>query len=55
MNILTKAYFLALIVYVRMTWGRHNSHYVFRLADNPKFMGPLDAARQAPGTPKRKA
>ncbi len=48
MNLLTKAYYLTLIAKVRLTWGRHNSHYTFRVPGNPKFMGALDAARMIP-------
>ena len=35
MNILTKAYYLALMANLRLTWNRHDSAYAFHLPDNP--------------------
>ncbi len=48
MNIFTKAYFLALMGYIRLAWGRHDSRYAFHLPENPKFMGALEAAKLIP-------
>lgn len=48
MNLITKGLYLMLIARVRLTWGRHNSRYTFRLPGNPKFMGALDAAKLIP-------
>jgi propionate CoA-transferase len=48
MNIFTKAYYLALMGHIRLTWNRHDSAYAFHLPDNPKFMGAREAAKLIP-------
>ena len=48
MNIFLKAYYLALMGHLRLTWSRHDSGYAFHLPDNPKFMGAREAVKLIP-------
>ena len=48
MNFFTKGYALARMAKVALTWNRRNTHYTFRIPENPKFMGPRDAVKLIP-------
>ncbi len=43
MNTLTKLKLIYRILRWRMTWDKRDTHYVHRVAGNPKFMGPREA------------
>ncbi len=45
MNIFFKGHVLYSIIKWRLTWGKRNTHYKYTVPDNPKFMGPRDAAK----------
>jgi len=45
MNLSTKLYLLYHILRWRLTWAKRNTHYVYRVPGNPKFMGSRDAVK----------
>lgn len=57
MNWFDKLHIIALLIKVKLTWNRRNTHYAFTLpnaiidhclVENPKFMGPRDAVKLIP-------
>lgn len=48
MNFFIKAYSLARMAKVALTWNRRNTHYRCQIPGNPKFMGPRDAVKLIP-------
>ena len=48
MNIIDKTRIICNLIKVTLTWNRRNTHYEFKLPENPKFMGPRDAVRLIP-------